>query len=79
MQERQAAVDTRGVLAREAEGNVERDRRAIEALQSNGWRVLTCWECATRDAEIAAAMPAVLSNWIEGGDTLGEISAAKPG
>ena len=61
------------------EGNVERDRRAIEALQSNGWRVLTCWECATRDTEIAAAMPAVLGEWIEGGDTLGEISAAKPG
>ena len=61
------------------EGNVERDRRAIEALQSNGWRVLTCWECATRDAEIAAAMPVALGEWIEGGDALGEISAAKPG
>ena len=61
------------------DANVERDRCAIEALQSNGWRVLTCWECATRDVEIAAALPAVLGKWIESGDTLGEISAAKPG
>ena len=36
------------------DANVERDRRAIEALQSNGWRVLTCWECATSDVENAA-------------------------
>jgi DNA mismatch endonuclease (patch repair protein) len=59
-------------------GNVERDRRAIEALRSSGWRVLTCWECATRDPEIAAALPAILDKWIAGEETLGEISAGKP-
>ena len=30
------------------EGNVARDRKAIEALQAIGWRVLVIWECALR-------------------------------
>lgn len=30
------------------EANVERDRRAIDALLASGWRVLTVWECALR-------------------------------
>lgn len=29
-------------------GNVERDRRATEALLSSGWRVLVVWECALK-------------------------------
>ena len=41
------------------EGNVARDRRAIEALLADGWRVLTVWECATRDAICLAALPEV--------------------
>ncbi|MDO8312711.1 MAG: hypothetical protein Q7T25_12305, partial [Sideroxyarcus sp.] len=28
--------------------NAERDRKAIEALQLAGWRVLIIWECALR-------------------------------
>lgn len=31
--------------------NVERDRRAIEALEALGWRALVIWECETRDPE----------------------------
>jgi DNA mismatch endonuclease, patch repair protein len=30
------------------EGNAARDRRAIDALQTAGWRVLVIWECALR-------------------------------
>ena len=30
------------------EGNAARDRRAIDALQADGWRVLVIWECALR-------------------------------
>lgn len=60
------------------EGNVERDRRAIEALRSGGWRVLIIWECATRDSAVLAAMAESLSQWIESGDPIGYISAAKP-
>jgi DNA mismatch endonuclease (patch repair protein) len=31
------------------EGNVARDRRAIESLEGMGWKVLVIWECETRD------------------------------
>lgn len=57
-------------------GNVERDRRATEALRSMGWRVLTVWECGTRDREVVAKLSTTLSKWIEGQDASGEISAA---
>lgn len=33
---------------RKLEGNAARDRKAIEALQTAGWRVLVIWECALR-------------------------------
>ena len=29
-------------------GNADRDRRAVEILRSERWRVLTVWECALR-------------------------------
>ena len=29
-------------------GNVERDRRTLDTLVAQGWRVLTVWECAMR-------------------------------
>ena len=29
--------------------NAERDRRNLKALRKLGWRVLTIWECQTRD------------------------------
>jgi len=60
------------------EGNVERDRRAIESLRSDGWRVLIVWECATRSPATLAAMSDSLSRWIESGEPTGEISGAKP-
>jgi len=28
--------------------NVARDRKAITALQADGWRILVVWECALR-------------------------------
>jgi len=60
------------------EGNVERDRRAIENLRAAGWRVLIVWECATRDTGTLAGLPNVLSQWIEGSEPTGEISGALP-
>ena len=60
------------------EGNVRRDRRAIEALRAEGWRVLIVWECATRDAATLAGLLEALSRWIEGGESTGEISGATP-
>ena len=32
------------------EGNVARDARQVAELEAQGWRVLTIWECDTRDA-----------------------------
>lgn len=29
-------------------GNVERDKKAVEALRHEGWRVLIIWECALK-------------------------------
>lgn len=60
------------------EGNVARDRRAIEALLSEGWRVLTVWECATRDLATLADLADLLSHWIEGAQPTGEVSAVRP-
>lgn len=31
--------------------NVRRDRRNVRGLRQAGWRVLTVWECRTRDLE----------------------------
>jgi DNA mismatch endonuclease (patch repair protein) len=33
-------------------GTVERDARKAGALKELGWRVLTVWECETRDPEV---------------------------
>lgn len=52
--------------------NVERDRRAIDALLSTGWRVLVVWECATRSAEMRVALPELLRRWIDGSEVSGE-------
>ena len=60
------------------EGNVARDRRAIESLRADGWRVLIIWECATRDAVTLATLPEALSRWIADGVPTGEISGTKP-
>jgi DNA mismatch endonuclease (patch repair protein) len=32
--------------------NVERDARAVEALEDQGWAVLTLWECELKDADV---------------------------
>jgi len=32
-------------------GTVERDQRKIQALQADGWQVLTIWECETKDSD----------------------------
>lgn len=60
------------------QGNVSRDRRAIAALVENGWRVLTVWECATRDPTVLEGLSTSLTRWIEGPDQTGEISASRP-
>lgn len=43
-------------------GNVERDRRNLEQLKHDGWKVLTIWECETRNLNrLTARIAAFLS------------------
>lgn len=56
------------------QGNVARDQRAIATLLESGWRVLTVWECATRNPDILENLPQALTSWVEGTDSTGEVS-----
>lgn len=55
------------------EGNTERDERAAAALLSMGWRVLTVWECATRNPLILKSLGLRIREWIDGAEPKGEI------
>ena len=59
------------------QGNVERDERAILALAQGSWRILTVWECATRDAVELSRLSETLAAWIEGSEARGEIRAER--
>lgn len=37
-------------------GNVTRDRKHAKALRAMGWRVVTVWECQTKDPKNLAAL-----------------------
>lgn len=54
--------------------NVERDRAAQVSLLRDGWRVLTVWECATRDRDAAKTLGSTIRNWIASGEAVGSIS-----
>lgn len=38
--------------AAKIDSNRARDRRSVQAIRANGWRVLTVWECATQPKKI---------------------------
>ena len=57
------------------QGNVDRDRRAVDKLAEMGWRVLSVWECSTRDPAAAEGLADALRAWIDSGEATGEISA----
>jgi DNA mismatch endonuclease (patch repair protein) len=60
------------------EGNAARDRRDIAGVLAMGWRALTVWECATRQADGLERLPRELASWIEGTERIGEISGPRP-
>src|SRR5713226_6761210 len=41
-----------GFWRRKIDGNVVRDRRTAKKLRNLGWRVLTVWECESRQPEV---------------------------
>ena len=53
--------------------NIERDRKDIGRLQKDGWRVLTVWECATRDSQILNSLGSLLSSWLRSAEPIHEI------
>jgi DNA mismatch endonuclease, patch repair protein len=55
------------------EANVDRDRRNVEMLSTLGWRVLSVWECSTRNVEAITSLHEALRAWIESDAQLGEI------
>ncbi|WP_312981368.1 very short patch repair endonuclease [Atlantibacter sp.] len=55
--------------------NVERDKRDVEQLRAEGWRVLIIWECALRGRSKLSdeALCERLEEWVCGGDGHAEI------
>lgn len=52
--------------------NVERDAEAQAKLISSGWRVLTVWECGTRNMEPEVLCDKI-ANWLNADAVSGEI------
>ena len=53
--------------------NVERDARKVRELKTQGWRVLTVWECALRDDDAADAAARDVAGWLEGASMVGRL------
>lgn len=54
--------------------NVARDAEQALSLRKLGWRVLTVWECATRDMAVDDLLAAV-TEWLQGSTETGAIPA----
>lgn len=54
--------------------NAKRDRLATETLNALGWRVLSVWECATRQPNADTGLQNALRLWIEGDSLFGNVS-----
>lgn len=58
------------------EGNAKRDRKSVNALLAQGWRVLVIWECAVRRRrDGGAALRAPLLRWMASTRKRGELGA----
>jgi DNA mismatch endonuclease (patch repair protein) len=55
--------------------NRQRDHLATLALREEGWRVLTIWECATRNSDSLAQLGNQFAKWIKSRKLTGEFSA----
>ena len=54
-------------------GNLVRDRKVAEELNSLDWRVLTIWECVTKDRAVLQVLGRLIFEWIEGKEIIGSI------
>jgi len=49
------------------EDNRQRDKRVLDQLMAEGWRVAVIWECATREPDIFDVVINQLHGWIKSG------------
>jgi DNA mismatch endonuclease (patch repair protein) len=61
-------------------GNVERDRRTLQALRLDGWRVLTVWECALRGHEQLGleSVLCTIEQFLSGDELVTELQGHRP-
>lgn len=55
------------------ERNREKDRQAIDALRSSGWRVCVVWECALKNKSNAGTVIAKISRWLTSNRSFWEV------
>lgn len=59
------------------EANQRRDRKLLEALMGQGWRVATVWECALRRTQQVAESTNRLTSWLLGSCVVIEIGESE--
>lgn len=57
--------------------NVYRDRRNIETLLSDGWRVAVVWECALRKSGCPESVALQVASWLDGTAACLEVGSAE--
>ena len=62
-------------------GNRKRDARSLKGILTEGWRVLTIWECAIRGRKRrdAATVAKQVAEWLESGDANTELKGVEHG
>lgn len=58
------------------EGNAERDRGNLAALEAAGWRVVVVWECQSRNYELLSSLAAEISGQIGKRQNKGHVGSA---
>jgi DNA mismatch endonuclease (patch repair protein) len=53
--------------------NIERDRKNVNSLIAQGWRVLTIWECETKNLSRLVSLEKELITWMNGMELQSEI------
>lgn len=71
--------DNRNFWKEKLEKNKARDRRVVDELMQNGWRILIIWECALRGKNKLQDQECLdqIKNWIKGTEPYAEISAGE--
>ena len=55
------------------EGNIQRDKKSIQLLQEQGWRIAVIWECAVKNKQALSETTELLASWLKSDDLFLEI------